>query len=600
VIGRLRPGMSVAQAEAAVAPPFHALVEQQLARLPNYPAKSREKYLKRTLEFEPGSRGRLIVQRDSQAPLVALAAMAGLVLLIACANVANLLLARGMARHREFAVRAAMGASRMRLLRQLAVESLLVGFFGGVAGLALAAWIARILIGSVAAGIELRGLNTSLDWRVLGFAIAVSFASALLFGLLPAVRLSRTDLLTALKVQGSTTSAAIPQVRMRKALVAVQVAFTVLLLAGGGLFARTLWNLRRVDVGIPVDQLITFSIEPQLNGYSSERTVAFVDQLRERIRTVPGVTAVAAAEMPMLVGSNSSSTITVPGVDNLPSDQRGSNVNYVNPGFFSAMGVPLIAGREFTAADGATAPKVAIVSQMMAKRFYPNQDPIGRTFKWGAKDVETLIVGVVRDISQDHVRAAVVPFIYVPYAQDDKVGVMTFYVRTAQDPAMLTAALRHEVQQLDANLPIYQVATMNHVVDEDLFAERIVAALSTCFAFLAALLAALGIYGVLAYLVAQRTREIGIRMVLGAEKGHVRGLVLSELVWMFVLGAVVGLPAAYGLARVSESLLYGVKAADPLVYAGDAVLVAAVALGASFLPMRRALRVAPVIALRHE
>ncbi|HMD33096.1 MAG TPA: ABC transporter permease [Candidatus Acidoferrales bacterium] len=600
VIGRLKPGVSIAQAEAALAPAFHPLVEEQLAHLPDYPAKSREKFLQKKAQLEPGSRGRLIFQRDAQSPLVALSVMAGLVLLIACANVANLLLARGMARHREFAVRAAMGASRARLLRQLTVESLLVGVFGGLLGLAVAAWTGRILISTVSAATETHGLNPGLDWRVLGFALAVSLFSALLFGLLPALRLSRTDLLSALKIQGTTTSAAIPQVRMRKMLVAIQVAFTVLLLAGGGLFARTLWNLRRVDVGIPLGQLITFSIEPQLNGYSTERTTALCDQLRERIGALPGVNAVAAAEIPILVGSNSSSNITVPGVEKLPNDQQGSNVNWISPGYFSALGVPLTAGREFTAADGATAPKVAIVSQAMAKRFYPNQDPIGRTFKWGAKAMETLIVGVVRDMSQDHVRSALVPFIYVPYAQDQKLGVMAFYIRTAQDPALVAPALRREVQQLDANLPIFQVATMNQVVDEDLFAERIIATLSACFAFLAALLAALGIYGVLAYLVAQRTREIGIRMVLGAEHSHVRWMVLSELGWMFALGALAGLPAAYGLARLSESLLYGVHAADPVVYAVDAALVALVALAASSLPMRRALRVAPIIALRHE
>jgi len=600
VIGRLRPGETIAQAEAALQPAFHPLVEQQLAHLPDYPAKSRDKFLQRKAQLTPGSRGRLILQRDAQAPLLALATMAGLVLLIACANVANLLLARGMARHREFAVRAAMGASRTRLLRQLTVESLLIGVFGALAGLAVAAWTGRILIATVTSATDTQGLHAGLDWRVLGFALLVSVIATLLFGLLPALRLSRTDLLSALKIQGTTTSAAVPQVRMRKILVAVQVAFTVLLLAGGGLFARTLWNLRRVDLGLPVERLITFSIEPQLNGYSPEKTATFCDQLRERIAALPGVSGVAAAEVPMLVGSNSSSSITVPGVEKLPSDQNHSNVNWISPGYFSALAIPLTAGREFTAADRAGVQKVAIVSQAMARRFFPNQDPVGRTFKWGAKDVETLVVGVVRDLSQDHVRSTVVPFIYVPYAQDEKLGVMTFYIRTPQDPALLGPGLRREVQQLDANLPVAQLRTLEHVVDEDLIAERLIAALSACFGLLAALLASLGIYGVLAYLVAQRTREIGIRMVLGAEQHHVRGMVLGELGWMFALGAVAGLPAAYALARFAESLLYGVRAADPVIYLADAVLVALVALSASSVPMRRALRVAPVIALRYE
>jgi putative ABC transport system permease protein len=355
-----------------------------------------------------------------------------------------------------------------------------------------------------------------------------------------------------------------------------------------------------VDLGLPVERLITFSIEPQLNGYSAEKTAALCDQLRERIAALPGVSGVAAAEVPMLVGSNSSSQVTVPGAEKLPSDQHSSNLNWISPGYFSALAVPLSAGREFTAADRAGAQKVAIVSQAMARRFFPNQDPLGRSFQWGAKEVETLVVGVVRDLSQDHVRSKVIPFFYVPYAQDDKLGVMTFYVRTPQDPALLAVGLRREVQQLDANLPVSQLVTLEHVVDEDLIAERIIAALSACFGLLAALLASLGIYGVLAYLVAQRTREIGIRMVLGAEQHHVRGMVLAELGWMFALGAVAGLPAAYALARFAESLLNGVRAADPVIYLGDAVLVALVALTASSVPMRRALRVAPVIALRHE
>ena len=366
------------------------------------------------------------------------------------------------------------------------------------------------------------------------------------------------------------------------------------------MFARTLWNLRRVDLGLPLDRLITFSIEPQLNGYSAQKTAALCDQLRERLASLPGVRSVAAGEVPMLVGSNSSSGITVPGMENLPGDQHNSNLNRISPGYFSALGVPLIAGREFTSADGASAPKVAIVSQAMARRFFPNQDPIGRKFKWGATDEEPMIVGVVRDLNQDHVRSSIVPFFYVPYAQDENLGVMTFYVRTTQDPALLATALRREVQQLDSNLPIFQLETLERVVDEDLIAERIVAALSACFGMLAALLASLGIYGVLAYLVAQRTREIGIRMVLGAERRHVRWMVLSELGWMFAIGALAGLPAAYGLARVSESLLYGVRAADPMIYVADALLVALVALAASSVPMRRAQRVAPVIALRYE
>ena len=600
VIGRRKPGLTLTQAQTGLEPLGRPIFEEQLAHMPEKPAEWRDRFLNKKFFLEEGSRGRIVLQRDSQPALLALFTMAGFVLLIACANVANLLLARGIARHREFAVRAAMGAGRLRLIRQLSIESLIVGAAGGLLGLAFAAWTSRVLISIVASEADVQGLNAGLDWRMLGFGLAASLFASVLFGLLPAMRLSRTDLLTALKSQGTTSSASASHVRMRKILVGVQVALTVLLLAGGGLFARTLWNLRRVDVGLPVERLITFAIEPQLNGYVPTRTALLCDQLRERLAALPGVQGVASAEVPILVGSNSSSQISAPGVEKLPRDLRGSNLNWISTGYFSALGIPLVAGREFTLSDGPTAQKVAIVSQTMAKRFYPNQDPIGRTFKYGKDDLEPVIVGVVRDMNQDHVRANPVPFIYIPYAQDERVGVMTFYVRTAQDPGLLAPLLRREVQQLDSNLPVFSMSTLVQVVNEDLFVERTIASLSASFALLAAFLASLGIYGVLAYLVAQRTREIGIRMVLGAERSHVRWIVLSELGWMFVLGALAGLPAAYGLARVSESLLYGVRAADPLIYLADALMVSLVALAAASIPMRRAARVAPVIALRYE
>ena len=600
VIARRKPGISLAQAQTAIQPIGRSLFEQQLAHLSERPGEWRERFLGKKLQLKEGSRGRLVLQSDAEPALLALFTMAGLVLLIACANVANLLLARGMARHREFAVRAAMGASRVRLIRQLGLESLLVGAAGGLLGVAIAAWTASLLVTGVAAGTDTQGLRTGLDWRVLAFEAAASLVATVLFGLLPALRLSRTDLLSALKQQGTTSSVAAPQVRLRKVLVAVQVALTVLLLAGGGLFARTLWNLRRVDVGLPVDRVVTFSIQPQSSGYSAARTVALCDQLREKFASLPGVLGVAAAEVPLLVGSESSSQITVPGAEKLPRDLQSSGEDWISPGYFSALGIPLIAGREFTQADGAASEKVAIVNQSMARRFFPNQDPIGRTFKYGADQDEPVIVGIVPDLNQVHVRSENSPVIYIPYAQDKKLGFMSFYIRTAQGPALLTPLLRREVRELDANLPVFAVSTLEHVVDEDLFAERVIAALSACFALLAAFLASLGIYGVLAYLVAQRTREIGIRMVLGAERVHIRTIVFRELGWMVAAGALVGLPAAYALARLSASLLFGVHAGDPFIYFGDAFLVSLVALAAAFVPLRRALRVAPVIALRYE
>jgi predicted permease len=605
VIARRNPGVSEEQAAAGINAAYHPLLEEQLPKIKSsWSEQKRQAFLNKTILLTPGASGRDVLQRDAGGPLIALFAMVMLVLLIACTNVANLLLARGAARQREFAIRGAMGASRSRLVRQLLIESLLCAFAGGVVGIAIGSWLNSVLMPIMAANASIQGLTPRLDIGVLGFAIAATLLSGIFFGIIPAWRVTRSSVTDVIKDQGSTSSASVSHVRFRKVLVAGQVAFTMLLLAGAALFTRTLWNLRTVDLGIRTENVISFSVAPVLNGYHTRRTVALVDQLRARIAAIPGVRSVGTSEVATLTGDDEGSNITVEGGIQLPEDQQDVNYVAVSPGYLSTLGVPLLSGREFAEGDAAASPKVAVASESMAKQFFPGRNPIGMHFAFGGgKKVKPNIeiVGLVKDVKQDHVKSTTTyPYVYVPYAQRDELSGMTFYVSTERDPLLLASTLQNEVRQADPNLPVYDVKTMQRVVEEDLFSARIVAVLSGGFASLAAVLAALGIYGVLAYLVVQRTREIGIRMALGAESGDVRKLIVKEVGSMVIIGVGVGLPMAYVMARLSESLLFGVSAASPTTYALGLVLITVVAVVACYVPARRATRVDPLVALRYE
>jgi len=602
VLARKKPGVSIAQAEAGINAAYHPLLQEQLTKIKGWDEKKRQQFLSKKLVLASGAQGRVTLQRDSGPALMALFAMVALVLLIACTNVANLLLAQGAARQREFAIRTAMGATRGRMMRQLVIESFLCAIAGGALGLVLGSWLMGVLTQAVVAEGGVRGLAMGLDWSIVGFAAGATFFSGLLFGLIPAWRVTRTGVSQTLKNQGSTSSAGLSHVRFRKLLVAGQVAFTVLLLAGACLFTRTLWNLRKQNLGMSTENVITFSIAPQLNGYNTVRSVALVDQLRERFAGLPGVRGVGSSEIATLTGTDNGANITIEGKKELPEDLQHVEYDGVSPKYFSTLGVALLAGREFNESDTANSPKVAIVNESMAKRYFAEGRPLGARFAWGGGKAtpNITIVGVVQDTKQSHVRDGSVAYVYYPYSQEDKLTGMTFYVRTQQDPLLLANGLRGEVQRLDANLPLYELKTFERVVNEDLFAERMVAGLSASFGGLAALLAALGIYGVLAYLVVQRTREIGIRMALGVRPGNVRLLIFREVGFMVFAGVVVGLPLAYGLARLSESLLFGVQAGDPLIYVLTLAVIGVVASAACYLPARRATRVHPIVALRYE
>jgi putative ABC transport system permease protein len=605
VLARRNPQVSEKQAAAGLNAAYDPLLQEQLPKTsPRWDEQKRQAFLNKKILLTPGARGRNVLQRDTGGPLLVLFAMVALVLMIACTNVANLLLARGAARQREFAIRGAMGASRVRLIRQLVIESLLCALGGGVLGIAIGSWLNSVMTPIVAANAKIEGLTPKLDLGVLGFAIAATLFSGIFFGIVPAWRVTRSSVTDVIKDQGSTSSASVSHVRFRKVLVAGQVAFTMLLLAGAALFTRTLWNLRTLNLGIRTEHVISVSIAPVLNGYNTQRTIALVDRLRARIAAIPGVRSVGTSEVAMLTGDDEGANITVEGGVQLPEDQQDVNYIVVSPGYLSTLGVPLLSGREFTESDGATSPKVAIASEAMVKQFFPGRNPLGVHFCFGGgpkvkPDIE--IVGIVPDVKQDHVKTSTTyPYVYVPYAQRGELSGMTFYVSTERDPLLLASTLQSEVRQADPNLPVYDVKTLERVVEEDLFSARMVAVLSGAFATLAALLAALGIYGVLAYLVVQRTREIGIRMALGAVSGDVRKLIVKEVGSMVVTGVAVGLPLAYVMARLSASLLFGVSAASPTTYALGLLLIAIVAMVACYVPARRATRVDPLVALRYE
>ena len=603
IIGRLKPGLTAEQAEKAFAPIYGQILEEVLPLAGRFSPEGQQRFLTKPMLLDPGSRGRPILQRDTKAPLFILMGMVVLVLLIACANVANLLMARGAARQREIAMRMAIGAGRWRLIRQFMIESLVLSLIGGAVGLLVASWTISALIASISGNFGAEGLSDKLDFRLLGFALGLSVVTGLLFGLLPAIKATRLNLESTLREQGSSVSGSIGQVRFRKGLVVSQVMLTAVLLVGAGLFTRSLNNLKRIDLGMRPANLIAFSIAPDLNGYSPQRTIALFDSLHQRLEAQPGVEAVTESVIEAFAGSNSSSNVTVEGYTAQEDEDTTSGQNLIGSNYFSAMGIPLLKGREFNMSDTATSQPVAVINESFVRRFFGDREPVGAKFAFGSGDKikpDIQIIGVVKDSKHSSVREQAKPFLYTPYSQFKQIGRITFYVKTKQEVGQMTAALRNAVEGLDADMPIFGLKTLEQQIDESLFADRFMTMLSMCFAGLAALLAAIGLYGVMAYTVTRRTREIGIRMALGATRGTVSWLILREVVILAAIGLVVGLPAAYGLGRFAESQLFGIKASDPVVFVAAALLLTGATLLGGYLPARKAASIDPLKALRYE
>ena len=600
-LARLKDGVSVEQAGAQANVLYSQLLKEDLARLGTRSERFRTAFLQKKLLLHPGGRGSSDLRDQSKKPLLMLMGMVGLVLLIACANVANLLLARASARQKEIALRLALGASRLRLVRQLLVECVVLALAGGAAGIAFAAWTGGLLVRALPFEAAPRVLSTEPDLRVALFALALSLATSMLFGLAPAFQSTRTDVAPTLKDESTSVMGGSAPFRFRKGLVVAQIALSLLLLIGAGLFTRSLMNLRQLDPGFQPDRLLAFSVDPSLNGYDLTRRFAVFEQIRDEVAAEPGVRSVSLAEVALMTDSNNSSTVKVDGYEAKDGEDMNPNFNAVAPGFFSTMGIPLVAGRDFTEADGPGAPLVAVVNETFVRYFFGDKDPLGRRFRRGRNDELVMeIVGVVKDGKMATLREEPVRFVYLPYRQQDDIGAMTFYARMAIDPEPLAPRMRAAVGRVDGTLPVTDLKTMRAQIGESLFVERLVAALSAAFGLLATLLAALGLYGVMSYAVSLRTREIGIRVALGADRATVLAMVLKEVAVLAVIGVAVGLPSGYGLGRLVETQLFGLTARDPLTFVLATVTLLATALVAGYIPAARATRVHPMVALRYQ
>ena len=603
MVGRLKPGLSAARAQTALQAAYRPLLQAQLPLITGWNDNRRREFENKKLLLVAGGNGRAVLREGFGKPLVSLMGMVLVVLLIACSNLAGLLAARGAARQREYGIRLAMGASRAQLLRQSIVECLLFAFAGGALGLLVAAWTLHTLLSAFPPDAGLRQIAAQIDPRVLGFAALVSLTAGIFFGVSPALRAARLDPASTLRGQGrGTVSAARDVLHFRRGLVTAQVALTLVLLVGAGLFVSSLRNLGRVDLGLKPDRVLGFSIEPKLNSYTAPRTAQFARRLTEAVATLPGVRSVTAAELSTLTDSTSGTNVTVEGSEPATTDLRVL-YNRVGPEYFSTLGIPLVAGREIAWTDDAGAPKVALINESMARQFPAGKNPLGARLVFGGGREgrpDTEIVGIVRNSKSAVVSEKEGPFVYLPYLQDEKLGELTFYVRASNNPTLLASAIREEVRRLDSQLPIYDIKSLSAQIDESLVTQRLIMVLSAAFGGLAALLAALGIYGVLAFSVAQRRQEIGVRIALGAQPSAVRALIFSEVARFLLVGAVIGLPAAYALGRAVESILYGVNASDLRIFAIGAALMAVVSFAAAYPPARRAAKTDPLESLRSE
>jgi predicted permease len=604
VFGRLKPGMTLEAARAGLQPFYHQILQMEVqqkefAKATEY---TRQQFLKMWMDVLPASKGRSGLRQQFTNPLWALMAIVGLVLLIACSNVANLLIARATARQKEIAVRLALGASRRRLICQLLEESVLLSAAGGLAGLGLAVWMDRTLIGFLPLGVTPLTVSSVPDGRVLAFTFAVAVLTGLVFGLAPALQATRPELAGTLKDQAGSVVGG-TAVGLRKFLVVAQVSLSLLLLIGAGLFIQSFRNLKELNPGFHTENLLTFAMDPTLNGYKPERTLQFYRQLTDRMNGLPGARSAALAVVQILDGNEWDSSVTVEGYTVKQGEWVDPHMQFISPRFFETMGIPVLLGRDFTIQDDQGTPKVAIVNEKFARRYFGGANAIGRHVGNGGNpgtktDIE--IVGVVKDTKYESMRDQIPYELYLPYRQVEFVVGMTAYLRTEADPENMFALLRRTVREVDSNVPVYRMRTLEQQVDKSLMSERLLATLSAIFGCLATLLAAVGLYGVMAYMVARRTREIGIRMALGASGGSVVWLVMREVLLLAVVGLAIGLPSAWALTRLVETQLFGIQPADPLTMTMAAIGIAAVATLAGYLPARRATGIDPMRALRWE
>jgi predicted permease len=609
VFGRLRDGLTPERAQAGLQPLYSSILRGEAAgkAFATASADTKRQFLLGRLNVTSAARGHSNLRGDVAKPLLILMAIAAGVLLIVCSNVANLLIARGAARNRELAVRLAIGATRMQILRLLLAETVVLAAIGMAAGLLAARWGASVLLAFYVTPDNPIAVDVNPDFRIVLFTTALAVVTALLAGSIPALRSMRVDVATSLRTAGGSVLREEP--RIRKALVVTQVALSFLLLIGAGLFVRSLQNLLDVDTGFRPSRLLSFSLDLAGNGYTPIREHDFAKTLQERVSQTPGVQSAAFAFIGLMEGGSWGMNFTVEGYHPPAGQDVGSMCNAVSPAFFRTMGIPLLAGREFDSHDDRAPGKTtgwpyraALVNETFVSRYFKGVNPVGRHIGFGddpgtATPIE--VVGVVKDTHYAAVREDPRPQIYVPYLQSDIDG-LTVYVRTSQDSVDIMTRLRRDLSQLDPSLPVFNVSTMEERVARSTVNERLIAGLSAMLSAMATLLAVIGLYGVMAYTVTRRTREIGIRMALGAMSSAVARAVLLDAGILVAIGLALGGGAAIWLGRFVESQLYGVKPADSTTIFAAAVLLATIAGLAAFLPARRAASISPMAALRDE
>jgi predicted permease len=603
LFARLKPGIGLEQAGAALNVSYHGIINDVEAPLQKGMSdKTLKEFRARRVVLDAGAQGQTSMRREAREPLLMLMGVTALVLLIACANIANLLLARGARRAGEMAVRLSIGAARRHLVAQLLTESCLLALFGGVAGIVVAHWTLNLILSLLPAD-AVTALPISLNGKVILFAAALSLGTGVLFGLFPALHSTRPDLAGTLKGQGGHSGSTRSAAWLRTTLVTAQITLSMALLAPAGLFVKSLANVSRIDLGLKAENVVTFEIAPELNGYQPERSAALFERVEDEIRAVPGVTSVTAAVVPALAGSNWGNSVAVEGFEAGPDTDVNSRFNEVGPDYFRTLGIQLLGGREFTRADAGKTANVAIVNEEFARKFNLGTHAVGKRMSRDSGpqaklDIE--IVGLAKNAKYSDVKDKIPPVFFTPYRQDTQLGDITFYARTSLDPEQLFPIIRKIVERADPDLPVQNLRTLSQQVRENVFLDRFITTLSAAFAVLATLLAAIGLYGVLAYAVAQRTREIGLRMALGAAPHAVRRMVLRQVAWMTLIGGALGLAAAFALGRYARSLLFEMQAYDATVFVGAAIALTLVALAAGFIPALRASRIDPMLALRYE
>jgi macrolide transport system ATP-binding/permease protein len=600
VTGRLRPGITLERAQAELGPRFHqfalasAANDKERADLPE-------------IRLEEGGSGVASLRRQFSKPLYVLMTMVAFILAIACANVANLLLARAGARRREIALRLSLGASRLRVVRQLLTESVLLALPGGVLGLGVAAAGIRFLLWLLAGGREDFSLRAQLDWRILAFTIAVAFATGILFGLAPALQATRVDIVPALKeVRAGGPGGRGRRIGLSQYLVVSQIALSLLLVLGAALFVRTLANLHSVEIGFNQESLLTFSLDASQAGYKGAELKAFYARMDERFRVLPGVRAATVTDVPLLAGANSSTRIKLPGVPKQGNrGDLGMSYTSVGPTFFETMQLPIVLGRPIDARDVEGAPPAAVVNEVFAKKYFPNQNPIGRRFGIGSNSDagELTIVGIAKNARYNSLKRAIPPVAYFAGLQNivkRPPVAMFFELRMAGDPLAFAGTVRNAVHEAAPNVPVAGMMTQSQRIDSTITQERTFADLCTSFAVLALLIACVGIYGTMGYAVSRRTNEIGIRMALGAERRRIVWMVMREVLALTICGITIGFICAWGAMSTVKSFVFGMKPADPLTMLSAAgILIAALVL-AGYAPAMRASRTDLLTALRHE